>query len=376
MLDTIDFDALAAPLAGDNPAGVDLRTDEENGALFRSVRDARNDARRIERSADENGEDGSAALSQWRFVREQGEKILLEHSKDLEIACYMTEALARLDGFAGVTAGFHLSRLLIENHWDNLYPLPDEEGLVTRVLPLAWLNGEDREGVLIAPLSRIPLTQGNTVGPFVMWQYNQAAELVSNTDPAARADRIAQGAVTQDQIAKAATETSIEFFQQLIADIRECQDEFEALCELLIEKCGYEHAPPNGRIRETLENILTAVRTISKERLSLAGVGETSNGVGGLSVTNRIGGIASVSVGTGQIATRDDAFRVLLSIADFFEQTEPQSLLPAQIRRVVHWGRLGPQEFFRELIEDETALSQMFKLVGIKPKESDGEDLS
>ena len=66
------------------------------------------------------------------------------------------------------------------------------------------------------------------------------------------------------------------------------------------------------------------------------------------------------------LSTRDDAFRILLAVADFFERTEPQSLLPAQIRRVVRWGRLTPQELFAELLEDAGALEQMCKLVGIQ----------
>jgi type VI secretion system protein ImpA len=74
--------------------------------------------------------------------------------------------------------------------------------------------------------------------------------------------------------------------------------------------------------------------------------------------------------GSFALSTRDDAFRILLSVADFFERSEPQSLLPAQIRRVVRWGRMSPQELFAEVVEDSSALEHMFKLVGIPRPES------
>ena len=39
-------------------------------------------------------------------------------------------------------------RELAENFWDGLYPLPDEDGILTRVAPLAGLNGVEADGVL------------------------------------------------------------------------------------------------------------------------------------------------------------------------------------------------------------------------------------
>jgi type VI secretion system protein ImpA len=371
-----DLTAITTPIPGDNPAGADLREDESHSSEFRNIRDARNEARRIERRADEEGEDAGPAMAQWQTVFEVGQQALTEWTKDLEIAAYLIEALARLEGFGGVARGFRIARELVVNFWDNLYPLPDEEGVSTRVLPLTWLNGADGDGVLVGPLNRIPLTQGDSCGPYAMWQYLQATEIATATDPAGREDRINQGAATLDQINRACNETSPQFFLQLIEDIQACQREFQALEELLTEKCGYEHAPPTSRIRETLENCLSAVQEIGKKRIAEATVTTADvggNGAGGgISFGGNKAGSGTNAAGGFQLSTRDDAFRILLAVADFFERCEPQSLLPAQIRRVVRWGRLTPQELFAELLEDDSALNQMFKLVGIpRPENSE-----
>jgi type VI secretion system protein ImpA len=365
-----DLTTITTPIPGDNPAGADLREDESHSSDFRTIRDARNEARRIERRADEEGEDATPAMAQWQTVSEVGQQALAEWTKDLEIAAYMIEAFARLDGFSGVARGFRIARELVANFWDNIYPLPDEEGLATRVLPLTWLNGTETDGVLISPLNRIPLTEGNSCGPYAHWQYLQATEIAATTDPAGREDRIRQGAATLDQINRACYESEPKFFLKTIQDIESCLTELDQLDRVLIEKCGHEIAPPSSKIRETLEGCLTAVKDIGKKRIAEAtAVTEAStNGAGGaLSVD---GGKRAGSSQGFQLSTRDDAFRILLSVADFFERHEPQSLLPAQIRRVVRWGRMTPQELFVEVLEDSSALEQMFKLVGIPKPEA------
>jgi type VI secretion system protein ImpA len=363
----VDLTTITSPISGDNPAGVDLREDESHSNEFRSIRDARNEARRIERRADEEGEDVGPAMSDWQTVYDLGMQALAEWTKDLEIAAYLIEAMARLEGFGGVARGFRIARELCANYWDQLYPLPDEEGVATRVLPLTWLNGADGEGVLVGPLNRIPLTEGSSCGPFAMWQYHQATELASATDPAGREDRIKQGAATMELINRACNETSPRFFLKLIQDIEDAQREFKALDELVTKKCGMEHAPPTSRITQTLQSCLDAVREIGKAVIARAEMAGAASGNGASGSISFDGGQKG---GAFQLSTREDAFRILLAAADFFERTEPQSLLPAQIRRVVRWGRLTPQELFKEILEDGGALTQMFKLVGMSGSEN------
>jgi type VI secretion system protein ImpA len=362
----LDLTDMTSPIPGENPAGVDLRDDEAHGGDFRDVRDLRNEARRAERMVDDGGPDAESATKdvydRWPKVRDKGEEILAQWSKDLEIAAYLIEAYARLDGFAGVARGFRIARELVENFWDYLYPQPDEDGMATRVLPLTWLNGSDGEGSLIGPLTRIPLADGSSTGAFGLWQYRQAVELAGTTDPAARQDRINQGAATREQIDRACSETSrpYEYFPKLVADIEDCQREFKELDKLLTAKCGHEHAPPTSQITQTLKDCLEAAKDLGKKWLAGPPPGVGENGQGEYA-------IGESTPGTGQfrLASREDAFRQLLSVADFFERTEPQSMIPSQLRRVVEWGKLTPEELFTRLIEDSTALEQMYKLVGL-----------
>src|SRR5258708_5827784 len=152
----LDFAKLTTPIAGANPCGVALRTDPARPATYDATKDGRNKARADEKKLYEGGED--ALPPDWKVVVQAGVKSLTEKSKDLEISAYMIEGLARIHGFAGLRDGFRLARELVEKFWDTLYPMPDEDGIESRIFALVGLNGGDAEGTLIVPINRIAIT--------------------------------------------------------------------------------------------------------------------------------------------------------------------------------------------------------------------------
>ena len=69
--------------------------------------------------------------------------------------------------------------------------------------------------------------------------------------------------------------------------------------------------------------------------------------------------------------TREEAFRALLQVAEFFKRTEPHSPISYGLEQAVRWGRMPLPDLWAELIPEESARLQLFKLVGIQPP---GED--
>src|SRR3954470_22294172 len=102
-----DLAALLASIPGDAPAGIDLRGDASPQSLYYRLRDARADARAAERTA-ESEDPLSAPPPEWRMIRDLGIEAIAGHSKDLEIAAWLTEALLRSDRLPGFTAGVRL----------------------------------------------------------------------------------------------------------------------------------------------------------------------------------------------------------------------------------------------------------------------------
>ena len=175
-----DLDALLAPIPGDAPAGADLRGDASPQSLYYQLRDARAEARAAERAL-ETDDPLSVPPPQWRTIRELGIEAIGGYTKDLEIAAWLIEALVRGDGLTGFTAGVRLMTGLVEAFWDGLYPLPDEDGVATRVLPITGLNGQSGEGTL-GPALRL-ITDGM---PKAGHSASPARECCSSPDRATR----------------------------------------------------------------------------------------------------------------------------------------------------------------------------------------------
>src|SRR5258705_1814494 len=152
-----DLAALLAPISEEAPAGSDLRTDYSPDSIYYRLRDARAEARAAERAVEGGELPDSGPPPQWRAINELGYEAIATRSKDLEIAAWLTEALLRSDGLAGFTAGVRLMTGLVETFSDDLFPVPDEDGIATRVAPLVGLNGVAGMGSLIQPLARVNL---------------------------------------------------------------------------------------------------------------------------------------------------------------------------------------------------------------------------
>jgi type VI secretion system protein ImpA len=360
---TIDFDALLAPISEAEPAGVALKDDPASAPVYYAVKDAREAARAAERLAsaawdDESGDRGSAGKPDWRLVTRLASDALATRSKDLWIAAWLLEGLVREHGFAGARDGYRLVRELCERFWDGIHPRPDDDGVATTVAQLAGLNGEGAEGALIGPIAAIPLTQGTSVGPFTGRDYADAESVARTADPDVRSRRIAGGAPTLEQIETAAHETPGEFFADLRDDLTAAIDEFDKMNAVLAEKCGddshgYSAAPPSSKISSALGEALSRVKSLIGEPE------EAPSGEGGE------GGAAGAVHAIGNISNREDAFKTLMKVAEFFRRTEPHSPVSYALEQAVRWGRMPLPDLIRDLVSDDGVRREFFRRTGI-----------
>ena len=370
----LDFAWLLAPISGENPAGRPLRSDLSPTSVYHAIKDARSAARAAERSvvwSDDATTQSETPRKEWKRLVELAPKVIAEESKDLEVAAWLTEGLVREHGYAGLRDGFSLMRQLIESYWDTLYPLPDEDGLATRLAPVVGLNGEDSDGVLIAPITNIPVTVAGSDPPLSVADYRRALDLDRMTDPDKRAQRIEQGVVTLQTFEQALRTTPREFRASLQEDMEECSEEFEKLCALLEEKCGQDSsghaaAPPSSAIRGTLEACRSDFQGVVRRLFGDSEGADADEQGDGMAIVQHDG----QALGPGaRVKTREDAFRMLLQVAEYFKQTEPHSPVAYALEQAVRWGRMPLPELLTELIPEQTAREQIFKIVGIQRTE-------
>lgn len=356
----LDLPRLLAPIAADKPVGIDLRTDTSPTSTYYAIRDARNQARTAERQAQMNG-DSPIGAADWEPIVSAVPDILASVSKDLELAAYLVEGLLREHGFPGLRDGFQLLKELISQYGDVIYPLPDEDGIETRVAPLTGLNGADGDGTLISPIRNVLLTEPS-IGNYTTASYLQAVDLERAT-PEQRDRRISQGAVSLDAMKTALAQTRTEFLVQLYADLEDCLKAYAEYQQVVDSKYGPD-APPTSNIRSALQAARDALQALARDRLAAnSGAGATASDT----VAAAPSAVAASGKGpsSGSLQTREDAFRQMEQIAQFFRQTEPHTPISYAIEQVVRWGRMPLPDLLRELIPESNSVQQMFRLVGI-----------
>jgi type VI secretion system protein ImpA len=363
-----DLAALLAPIAGDSPVGADLRDDFSPQSTYYRLRDARAEARAAERSADADPDAEFVMPSQWRSIRDLAVKALIEQSKDIEIAAWYTEALVRSDGLPGLAAGARLIAGLSETYWDGgVFPLPDEDGIVTRVAPVTGLNGEGGDGTLIQPLRKLPLFPRPDGGTYPLWQYEQSAQLGGIADPARRQQRIDAGAVPFEAMERAARATGAARLSELRDQATDALAAWQAMSDELDGRAGTD-APPTSRVRDLVRQILDLVNRYAP---SLdPGAPETPpTAAGSDAAPPGVGGAGAAPGG----ASREDMLRELVRIAEYFRRTEPHSPLAYTLEETVRRARMSWPELLAELVPDTTTRFAILTSLGIKPPSDEAE---
>lgn len=373
----LDPTTFATPLEGESPSGENLQASEEGRAERSALRDLREEARRIERKADEGDTtDGGwpAARSVWEDARDKALDILRTRSRDLDVAAICVEALGRTDGFAGLAAGFAMIRAMVESSWDTLFPAPDpedgpadDETIVNeRSLPLQRLVGIDADGLLAPAILRIPFTHGRGDEQYALCHWRSSRELVNEESEEKLKLAIERGGVSPAQFAEAVSSTPISHLKQVFLDLSSAAEQWESLSDAVASASGGNAFVPAGPLRDLFEECGNAIQAFAPAAIPSESSSEEGDS-----------GSAGEDAGTGGNGSaapsgREDAFRKLEAIALFFERNDPHSLTAAQIRNVVRLGRLPRSDYYRELLRDEAALALLFRASGMDGGDSGG----
>ncbi len=358
-----DLAALLAPIAGDNPAGANLREDYTPQSIYYRLRDARAEARAAERQADAEPEVAAAWPPQWSTIRNLAAQALQQRSKDLEIAAWFTEALLRGDGLPGLVAGCRVIAGLVDNFWEVLYPLPDEENPEARIAMVVGLNGEGRDGTLIQPLRKLTLFTRPDGAPLPVWRYGESAEVSALGDAAQKQRRLDAGVLPFTTVEDEARAAGAEL-AQLRDAAAAAGTAWLALSESLAARAGAD-AMPGARVRDLLQQIeQIAAQYASSATAAPAAAGATAP-AGVQAATNELAGAPTAATPTP--LEREEALRQLASIAAFFRRTEPHSPLSYTLQEAIRRARLPWPELLEEVVPDPSSRAAILSGLGIKP---------
>jgi type VI secretion system protein ImpA len=328
---------ILAPIAGENPSGVDLRYDTK---LL--IYDKIKEARRQDDELDQGAWQTERKTANWPVALKLSQDTLATTSKDLQLAAYLTEALLQLERFAGLRQGLDITFRLLTDYWDTVYPLMEDGDRELRARPLAWIGSMLDMPVRSAPIaasgySLIVYTDSRKVG------YED--QVKTDKDRKARSVMMEGGKIAPEVFDKAFTETPKAFYLQAEKDIDASLAivaKMDALCDEKFE----DDSPGFGKLKTALTDVRHVVHQLLEkkrekepdpveevpvvEEAQAEGTGETATG----SIAGIGGSFAP------EPTDRRQAVMAIVGAAAFLRKREPFSPAPYLLLRGLRWGEL------------------------------------
>jgi type VI secretion system protein ImpA len=246
----LDIEELLDPIEEGRPSGRSLAYEPEYDAI--------REARRSDDDAPQGDWQRRTKSAQWDRVVALGTSLLKENTKDLQIAAWVAEALARLHGFAGLRDGLALVRAIQDRFWDSYFPEVEDGDVESRSGPLLFL-----ESALPLVIRSIPLTAGFAEAgySFLQWEESRTTENLGLKDPSLIEARIAEGKLTGKQFDDQVAQSPRRFYESLKEDLLASLDAFQSLDKSVDEHFGRD-APGLVAIRKAIDDCRRPVETI------------------------------------------------------------------------------------------------------------------
>lgn len=352
---TLDLDALLAPIPGQNLAGESVR--------YAGPYDAIQEARRADDDLAQGEWQRETKAADWLGVIAIATETLAAKSKDLQIAGWLVEALVKRHGFPGLRDGLRLLRGLQERFWDSLYPSIEDGDVEPRIAPLEWLNEK-----LPASLRAVPVTRPRDGVSYALlhWEESRTVENLARQNPEAYQEALAEGKLTGEQFDKAVAGSPRAYYETLFEDLNQSWEECEQLSKEVDQRFGRE-APSLLNVKKALEDCRALVGGIVRKKRELEPDPIPAQAEG--QPAGEGARIAAIGPsGSVPFAPQDraDALRRLGAVADFFRRTEPHSPVAYLVQRAVQWGQMPLEAWLREVISDDAVLARVRETLGMK----------
>lgn len=352
----VQLGQLLEPIPGDDICGIDLSF----SGVYDEIREAR---RQDDFSLAQGDWETELKVAQWPRVRELTEDILGRQSKDMQIAAWYTEAMARLKGFEGLAAGLQVMDGLVSDFWEFCYPSFDPDDLEERASKIEWLN---RQMPLV--IRDIPLTDRASGGlSWLKWEESRNIDNLGLKDAAAREKAVADGKLTGEIFDKAVLTSGRGFYERLHAQLKSAVAIGATLERRVDERFGHD-APSLKDLRQAMQ---ACDELVGKLLLRLGGnavsaesrgpAEESGSAAGATSLPPVIGGAVAV----GLIVNRSDAIHALREVARYFRHNEPHSPVALLAERAAGWAEMPLEQWLAAVIKDQSTLGQLRELLDI-----------
>jgi type VI secretion system protein ImpA len=354
---TIDIEELLRPISDDRRGG-------DVNAYSRELRQQLSELRNPPRSAnpDDPEQDGGIDPVNWEAILRKSSDSLIRTTKDLRIACHLSEAALNLYGLSGLADGLQLLRRLIQEYWDDLAPQLDPSDPETRCAPLENLLNDPVHG------PRLPTTIRSL-------NLLEIGDLRLSLSSAMRPS----DDLTAASIASSLRQIPVDDAKRLSADLDDAIQSLDTLQHELIERMS-DYAPSFNHLSESLSLIRQWFDAALKQQLQSVDSSETatSQETSSDAVSSSNSGSKSSSTIAGQSATFDptlmvdqsvrvraDAYRQLTDAANVLQRLEPHSPIPYMVHRAVKMGQMPFPKLMSQWVKEESTLEMFCRELGL-----------
>ncbi|MGY2229120.1 type VI secretion system protein TssA [Pseudomonas tolaasii] len=335
---TLDFTALAQPLGEADACGQNLEYDPQFLELEEEA---------LGKPEVQYGDTITQAVEpNWKRVMVLAQP-LLERSRDLRLAIWLTRAQLNLNGIAGLAAGLELVQALLEHCWDGLHPQldPDDDNdPLLRINILAFLC--EPAGVLRDVLDA-PLVSARNLGAVTLRQFELASGEQSGEGENVSLAMIEGAFIEADPLELAATDAALTRALDLSVRIE----------QLLTEKVGVGRAIDLSG----LATVLRRAGDVIRRRLP----GEAPVDVAAVAAPiATAAAVAAPQALRGEINSREDARQTIDRLCTYFQTFEPASPVPILLQRAKKLIDKNFMELLQDLAPD--GLAQLALVSGIR----------
>ena len=364
---------ILAPIAGENPSGIDLRYD--NKLL---IHDKIKEARRQDDDAAQGDWQTERKTANFPLVVKIAQEALAVTSKDLQVAAWLTEGMLHTERYSGLRQGLDLMLNLMTEFWDTVYPLIEDDDREMRARPVAWLGSQ-----IDFPLRSLPIVNAG----YSWFEWGDSRKVgyedspKTDKDKAARATMIKDGKLAAEVFDKAFSETPKAFYAQAEKDLDASIASLAALEQFCDEKFE-DDAPAMGKlktglmeVRHTIHGLLEKKREkepdpVEPDPAEAVAEGSAEAADGGDRTTLTSLPAMSLSEPT----DRRQAVGSIAAAAAYLRKKEPHSPAPYLLLRALRWGELRTAARLSDetLLEaPSTELRQQIKRLALAKRWSD-----
>lgn len=361
----VDLEELLRPIPGSDPSGPSLRYDE----VYDVIKEAR---RSDDPSLPRDIWSRDLKSADWVAVAEACEEALTRHSKDLQIGAWLLEAWVHLEAYGGLERGVELLLRMSGNYWKAVHP-SIEEGAEFRASPFVWMNEKLRGSLGYLPIASPAASPERRVlwGDWkrALWFDKLKARRPGDEEVA---EEVASS-ITTREIRDRTVETSEFFYRENAQALEDAIAGTRALEAFLDDQLG-EDSPSLVRFRDELNEILAwtegvlqegAFRPAGREDSEMA---KDDKGSVTAEETAHNGQGTPMAAPAGRaIASRAEAYRMLLDAASYLREIEPHSPTPFLVMKAVSWGEKSLDDLLRQFVREGLNLETLFTVLGIEP---------